>query len=495
MRKTLGRSVITGVGWTFTGAITVRIMQFLVTIVLARLLAPSVFGLFALGTMIVTALTLFRDLGFGQALIYHKTDVQKNAETTFLMSAIFGFSAWAVIYAASPIISMVFGGPAFIWPLRIMSFSVVLSSLATVPSTLLEKDLEFKRRALPELAMGLSYAAVSITLAYRGLGVWSLVIGHLSSVAISAIVTWMVAGWKPAASFHKESAKRTLSFGKPLMAATFLFLAFFYIDNAAIGRWLGVTILGYYSLAYTICNLPATNITHIVNKVMFPTYSKLNNDIPALRRAYTRTVKSISMLSFPVAIWLALAASDFVLGFFGSKWAPAIPMFRILAFYGMFRSIGATAGIVFMALGEPKWVYRLNFLQLGIAAPLVYPVAIKFGAVGVAVLFTCAYIIGTSMALWKVVKMLDMTVGGYVEMFKHPLIGSLCAVGVSFAITALILPDGLATALGSAILTLITYPLIAVSLDRESYRSAKSMLNPSAGHVYASAVPGKGSEE
>lgn len=495
MRKTLGRSVITGVGWTFMGATTVRVMQFLVTIVLARLLAPDAFGLFALGTMIITALTLFRDLGFGQALIYHKTDVQKNAETTFLFSAIFGISAWIVIFFISPLLAMVFGGPALIWPLRVMSFSVVLSSFATVPSTLLEKELEFKRRALPELTMGLTYAAVSIALAYKGYGVWSLVIGHIASTAMASAVAWTVAKWKPVASFHKESAKRTLSYGKPLMAATVLFLAFFYIDHAAIGRWLGVTALGYYSLTYTICNLPATNITHVVNKVMFPTYSKLNDDMAALRRAYTRTVKSISMLSFPVAIWLALVANDFVIGFFGTKWSPAIPIFRVLAFYGMFRSVGATAGNIFLALGQPRWVYRLNCLQLAIAVPLVYPVAMKFGTVGVAVLFTLAYTIGTSLALWKVVRVLEMTVWEYIGMFKLPMIGSISTIAASYAVAAILLPDGLATAVGSAVLSLIAYPLVAIGLDRESFKTARSMLSPAAGRVCAATPQGKGASE
>jgi O-antigen/teichoic acid export membrane protein len=144
MKQTLGRKVVTGVGWTLGSSITVRLMQFLVTIVLARLLAPSAFGLFALGAMVVQATALFRDLGFGQALIYHKTDVQRNAETTFVMSGLFGFVAWGGIYLASPLVAKVFGNPNLLWPLRVMSFSIVLSSLATVPSILLEKELKFR---------------------------------------------------------------------------------------------------------------------------------------------------------------------------------------------------------------------------------------------------------------------------------------------------------------------------------------------------------------
>lgn len=494
MKRTLGRQVITGLGWTLGSAVSVRLMQLLVTIILARLLVPAEFGLFAIGTMLVTAIALFRDFGFGQALIFHKTDVQRNAETTLVMSTVFGVVAWGAMYAMAPLIAAVFENRQLIWPLRAMSFSVVISSLATVPSLLLERDLEFRKRAMPEFVAGLSYAAVSIVLALRGFGVWSLVAGHLASNAASAVVTWHVARWAPAVSFHRDSAKKTLSFGKPLMAASVLFLAFYYIDQAAIGKWLGVTALGYYNLAFTICSLPATNITHVVNRVMYPTYSMLNDDIRALRDAYTRTVKSISILSFPIAIWFYVASPDFVVGFFGEKWLPAIPLFRVLAFYGMFRSIGATAGSVFMALGEPKWVYRLNSLQLLIAAPLVYPVAINYGTFGVAMLFTLAYTTGTSLALWKVVRLLDMTVLEYTRMFRGPIITSVIAVLGSFFIANHFLPSRSMVAIGSAGLAGIVYIFLVLKFDGDTYRAARAILKPIDPKVYGAVAQGKAIE-
>lgn len=494
MRQRLGRKVITGVGWTLASSITVRLLQFLVTVVLARLLAPSAFGLFALCAMIIIAIQMFRDLGFGQALIYHKTDVQKNAETTFVMSGLFGFVAWGVMWIMSPIVAKVFGNAALIWPLRIMSSSVVLSSLATVPSIMLERELEFRKRAMPEFALGISYATVAIILAVKGFGIWSLVWGQVASVFAQSTVTWLVAGWKPAVSFHKSNAARTLNYGKPLMAASVLYLAFFYVDNAAIGKWLGVTALGFYNLAFTICNLPATNITHVVNKVMYPAYSKLNDNMPAMRDAYTKTIKSIALLTFPIAFWIFLASGDMVHGFFGPKWAPTIPLFRVLAFYGLFRSIGATAGSVFMAVGEPKWVYRLNSIQLAVAVPLVYPVAMHYGTFGVATLFTLAYTTGTALALWKVVKILGMTVQEYAGMFRTPILATLITVVPLFLIAKLLLPSGIGVTIGSVLLLAASYPFVAIALDRETYQAARSILKPPT-HVYEAVASGNVTSE
>ena len=489
------RKVAAGVGWTFVSAVSVRLMQFAVTIALARLLAPAQFGLFALAMMVITAVTLFRDLGLGQALIYHKTDVRRDAETTFVIASAFGLAAWAAVYAASPLVAALFGNNALIWPLRLMSFSVVISSLATVPSVLLEKELEFRKRAMPEFAMGLSYATVSILFAVAGMGVWSLVAGHIASTAASAAVAWRVSGWKPSVSFHRESARRILAYGRPLMAASLFFFVFFYIDNAAIGKWLGVTILGYYSLAFTICNIPATNITHVVNRVMYPAYSKLNEDVSAVKEAYMRTVKSVALLSFPIGIWVCLAAGDFVVGFFGDKWRPAVPLFRVLAFYGTIRSIGSTTSSIFMALGQPKWVYRLSSLQLTIAVPLVYPAAMRYGAYGVAILFASAYTAGASLGLWKAARMLGLSAREFGGMFKSTLVAAPIAVGASFAASELALPPGAGAAIGSAILALISYPLMMLALDRETYRIARPFLTLSGRRVYREKSPGKRASE
>jgi O-antigen/teichoic acid export membrane protein len=492
MGSVLGKRIVSGVGWTLAGSIAVRLMQLLVTVVLARILPPSAFGLFALGQMIVIALTLFRELGFGQALIYHKENIQRDAETTFVLSSAFGILAWACVYVTSPLIASVFGGSSLIWPLRIMSLSVTLTAFSTVPSTLLEKELRFRRRALPEFALGITYAIVSITLAVYGFGVWSLVYGYLASTAASSIVMWLVAGWKPVVSFHLDSAYRTLGFGKYLMASSMLGLIFFYTDNASVGRWLGVTALGFYNLAYTVCNLPATNISNMINKVMYPAYSKLNDNIAAMRSAYISTVKSIALISFPIAAWLALAPGDFVRGFLNDKWLPAIPLFRILAFYGMFRSIGATAGSVFMAVGQPKWIYKLNIVQLIIAVPLVYPVAIRYGTIGVAVLFTIAYIAGTSLALWKALHILEMTILEFIVAFRTPFIATATVIA-SYLIADHILPSGIAVAATSAFLSLVSYTTAVIMLDKEAYRNARSILSPKLGEVYANIDEGKGS--
>lgn len=428
--RSLQSKVISGVGWTFMASTSAKLLNFFVTLVLARLLAPEDFGLFALGFMLVTAVAIFRDYGLTQSLIYQKGDVTTYAHSTFVMSACFGVGAWVLIYVLAPVVAKVFGNQELTSPLRLMSVSLVFSSLVMVQSALLEKELEFKRRAAPEFANGIAYAVVSISLAYAGMGVWSMVTGHVAGALAGAVTTAVVADYRPKLEFHGKSAKKTMSYARHLMIASVLTLAFFYIDQAAIGKFLGVVSLGYYSLAFTICNLPATNITHVVNKVMFPAYSQMNTDIPAMRQAYLRTIHSIAVFSVPIAFATWAAAPDFVHTFLKPKWYPAIPLFMVLPLYGLVRSIGATAGSIFMAVGDPKWVYRTNAVMVIMAAPLVYSAAIRYGVMGVAVLFTVAYISGTTLALRKAAHILGMSFFGYWPSVRSSLIASVLSVAL-----------------------------------------------------------------
>jgi O-antigen/teichoic acid export membrane protein len=356
-----------------------------------------------------------------------------------------------------------------------MSISVIISSFGVVSAAILERELEFRKRTIPEMAMGVSQAVVSIILAVLGCGVWSLVIGNIVSTFVSTAWTWRLAGWKPDFSFDSDDAKRIIAFGKPLMASALLILVFFYVDQAAVGRWVGVAAVGYYSMAFSLCHLPATNISFVVNRVMYPAYTRLNEDIASLRKAYTQAAGSISLISVPLAFWMMFFAHDIVIGFLGTKWLPAVPLIRILAFYGMFRSIATTAASVFMAIGQPKWSYRVSCVQIAIALPFVYPVAVHYGASGVAILFTLAYSVGGTVALVKVSHLLESSASELAGLFSFPVIASGVIVAASFGISRFF-PPGMLTIVISTSVVLILYTLAVLAFDRKSVDTAKWIL-------------------
>lgn len=481
--RTIGGKVVSGVGWTFVATALARLVQLVVTIALARMLAPADFGHFALLLMVVNAVALFRDYGLSQSLIYQKGEISGYAHSTFIMSGVYGIAAWLIIFAVAPLLDFIFTSADLVLPLRVMSISLLFSSLVMVPAALLEKELEFRKRALPEFANPVCYAAVAIILAHAGYGVWSLIAGHIVGTAVGSATIWLVAPYRPRIRFSGKCAKTSLSYGRHLMFASVAIFAFFYIDHALIGHFLGVAPLGLYSLAFTVCNLPATNLTHVVNRVMFPAYTILNDDIQAMRNAYLNVLTLISLVSFPLALGIAAAAPDFVHAFFKPRWHPAIPLFQILAFYGLFRSVGATVGSIFMASGQPKWVYRTNGLMLVIALPLVYPVTAAYGVKGVAILFTLSYAIGMSAALNKTASILKMGWRGYASALKSTFAASLLSVGLAYLLVSIL---ELASILRLAVFAVLMIPLYCATiylLDRnviQLLRSAKQHVNSSA---------------
>lgn len=476
MRKELRTRAVKGVGWAFFSSTVVRGVQIITTLTLARLLMPADFGIFSLSSLIVSALVIFRDVGFAQVIIYRQDDPGKSASTAFMLSMLTSAFLSVLLFVAAPFLGSAFGETAIISPIKAMAPTMLISGAANVPLALLDKELRFRTRAVPELVGALTYAIISIMSATFGLRAWSLVIGWIAMTVATTIATWWVVSWRPALEFDRAEARVIVGYGKHLMVASLVVFAFFQIDKAAIGAWLGVVQLGFYSMAFTVCNLPATNLSHVVNRVMFPTYSILQNDLTEMRQVYLRTIKWISLVAFPAAVGIYVLAGPVVTVFYGDKWLPAIPLFHVLAVYGLIRSIGSTASAVFMSTGNPRYVQRVSTLQLVAAVPFLYTFATRWGPLGVAWLFTGAYAIGTLYALSRVQRILGIYAVQYVKTVT-PSLSSAAAAGVVAWTPAGVLGEArVLTVFLTAVLVVAAYFFSISVTDRSAAREFRAML-------------------
>jgi len=451
-------------------------LQIITTLILAKLLVPADFGIFALASVLINAAALVRDLGFAQVLIYQQRDIRRSANTAFVLSLATSCVLALLLVITAPAVGSLFGTGDIVGPIRAMSMALIVSGAANVPLALLDRDLKFRKRAVPELAGASTYAIVSIVLATIGLGAWSMVMGWMAMAVTSTLFTWLVSRWRPTLEFDPADARVIVAYGKHLMVASLVTFTFFHIDKASIGKWIGVTSLGFYGLAFSVCNLPATNLSHVISRVMFPTYSKLQDDLQEMRTVYLRTIKYISLAAFPAAVGIMILAGPAIKAFYGAKWVPAIPLFQVLAFYGLVRSIGSTAGAVFMSTGEPRLVRKVGTLELVLAAPLVYPVAQRFGVVGVAVLFTLAYAAGTAYALANVQRILKLRTRSYVGAAAAPFAASgLAGIASWFTFAGAGGSTGF-TVVASAAALGCAYGLLIFVLDRSAYADVLALL-------------------
>jgi O-antigen/teichoic acid export membrane protein len=374
---------------------------------------------------------LFADMGFGQVLVYLHGDIKKSANTAFILCTGTVAAFAVLLWIGAPLIGVAFSEPAVVWPLRAMAPVLILVGANAVPAVLLDKDLKFKKKALIEVPGAFAYAVVAISLASLDYGIWSLVLSWNVMTVISCAITWAISPWRPKFEFGMPESRKIIVYGSHLIAGTITAFAFLQIDKLSIGKWLGMTQLGYYSVAFTVCNLPVTNLTAVVNRVMFPAYSRLVG-LSEIREMYLRMAKHLALIVFPAAMCFILLSKPIIHVVYGAKWAPAVPFFYVLAIFGLFRAFGTTSDAVFMATDNPALIRKVNLIQLVIAGIFVYPVASLMGTLWVAILFTFTALVGTAFALFKVHRMLKIRLANWADILGTPSIATILAGSIAF---------------------------------------------------------------
>jgi O-antigen/teichoic acid export membrane protein len=391
----LVKKAVHGMGWVFLFSMATRGGRFLTTLILARLLDPADFGLVAIGILVINTLGMFRDMGLGAALIFQKKDIEKAANTSLILFPIIGLVLFATSYILAPFSAAFFNNDESESVIRYLSVTLLLVCTGLTPSILLDRELNFKRQTFPEVGSIVVYAAIAIPLAYGGFGVWSIVWGKIISEVAWVAITWAVSPWKLSLEFDWAIAKEMLKYGRHIMGVTMISFLLSNVDNGFVGKLLGATSLGFYTIAFNVSNLPALNITQLVNRVMFPTYSKLQEQKETLVRVYMKSIKYVSALSAPISLGMMVVAPELVTVFLGEKWAPAVSTLQILCIAGLFRSIRASMGPLLAALGRPDLLAKYSLYELVMMCVLLYPFSINYGIFGAGLAVTISVVIFT----------------------------------------------------------------------------------------------------
>jgi len=423
--KVLEQKTVHGVTCVALITIIRRFLNFIVKIILARLLEPTDFGLVAIGLLVINTFDLFRELGFSSALIYKGDDSEHTAaNTAFIILPIIGTILFVVSYISAHYIATFFNNPTIEHIIRILSLTFIISSFGNVPYTLIEKELEFKKEVLPETISRIGYACVAIGLALLGYGVWSIVYGQVISVALLTVFVWLVSDWRPSFNFDITVAKDLFGYGKHALAASIFVFIVTNIDDAIIGKIIGITALGFYTVAYSIATLPTTNITYLVTKVAFPMYSKLREDERVLKKAFLKTVNYVAMICIPVSFGIFILAPEIIHVVFGDKWSPSIPLLQILCVYALSRSLLASCGSVMYAVGRPDINKNIMF-SASILSTIMIPIfALKVGLIGATIAVALVYIFILFMQYYYALGLVRAGFFDLIRVLYKPFIAS-----------------------------------------------------------------------
>lgn len=431
--------------WAFASTAGTRIISLLSLAVLARLLAPSDFGLLAFALVYITYAETIGDLGTAVALIYWPERRDDAAQVTFVINIVMGILWCGGTLLLAPFIADFFNNPEAAPIVRVLALAFLVKYAGNTHDALAQKDLRFKARAIPELGLTATKAAISIALAYAGLGAWSLVWGHLLGLTVWTIGAWVIVPWRPGFRFPRGLLVPMLRYGQGIIGVNVIAAVVHHSDLLIVGRMLGARALGLYQIAYKIPEASVSVILWVASKVLFPAFSKMQHSGEGLRYAYLKALRYVSFVTVPMAAGLFVTAEPLVIVFFGAKWVDAVPLLQWLALYAGLRSLGTHAGDVLKATGRSGLLAGLGLLK----AAILLPALIAAGTAGVEqVAMTMALVTLVTVAINLVVvqRLLQFRWAELLGSLRTSVIGGIMLVATGVALLQLIgdLPPALA---------------------------------------------------
>jgi PST family polysaccharide transporter len=422
-----------GVFWSAAGNWGYQLTTLIVFVILSRQLSPEAFGLVALATVFTALMKLIAEQGLVDAVVQRANIEPEHLDTAFWISLGFGTVLAGLLAASAGFIADLVDEPDVAPVLMWLSLSLVVAGFSSVQRAILTRDLQFASLTLRTLSSVLAGAVVGITAAFMGFGVWSLVAQLLTIEVVGAIALWSASDWRPGMRFSVRHGREMISFGVNVVGFRLLRFANTRVDNLVIGSALGVKPLGYYVVAYRLLELMINTTTSIMGSVIFPVFSRMQDDRKRVRNAYYDSIRLSSAIAFPSFLGLLAIAPEVTLFIFGSQWEPSIPVMRVLALAGLVNSIMFVNGIVMKALGKPSW--RLAIA--GVTSALLvasFVGVVQRGILAVATAFAIVTLVVAPLWLIGAHRLIGLEAGRYIRQLVGPLVASSVMIGLVFVL-------------------------------------------------------------
>jgi PST family polysaccharide transporter len=440
----LRSKMLSAAAWSAFSSVSRQVVQFTLSVVLARLLTPQDFGLIGMILVFTGFAQLLSDLGLGPALI------QKIETDSLLLSTVFWINISAgicltIVFAAfSPLFATLYHQPQLQSVSFVISTIFLISSLNVVQNALLQKKLDFKNLAKVEITATLISGILAIALAVSGAGVWSLVWQTIAYASVSAAIMWLITDWKPLYAFSWKKLNTLMGFGTNLMGFNIFNYLVRNMDNFLVGKYLGTAPLGIYARAYGLMLLPLAQVSTMVSRVAFPAMASIQGDIPRLRNLFLSANRIIGLVAFPIMAGLFAVADHFIIVVYGEKWIAVTPVLRILCITGILQPIGTTVGCIYTSLGRTDIMMKWGLFS-GIIYILSFIIGLHWGIIGVAASYTIAGYCILQYPAWRIPgRLINLT---FREMFLNitpPLLCSfvmvLCLWGLGLAMHRVVSP-------------------------------------------------------
>ena len=363
MAERLERKVVSGVAWSLSEKLLTMVIQMAVSIIVARSLSPDDFGVMAILTFFMSVALTIVDSGFSQTLIRKANPTNEEYASVLGFNVVMSLLLYALLVAAAPYVASFYDSSIIEDVAPILFLVLPINSLCVVQTVLFTREFRFALLSKTVFAASLISGVVAIVMAVTGWGIWALVAQRLLMMGIKAVVFWWVRRWRCGVGFSLAALREMLPFSMRLLATDLIAAIYNNVAQLFIAKMHSTNLLGFYSQAQKLKDLPVISTVQAIQGVTYPALSQLADDDEKFDAAYRRIVRLLSYLIFPVMLGLIAIADDMFLLLLGERWMPTVPYFEILALSGMAYPLSVVAYNVLKVRSDGRIIVRLEIVR------------------------------------------------------------------------------------------------------------------------------------
>ena len=473
----LKKQSYSAVRWTTLSMVGKSGLQFLQVIILARLLAPSDFGLIAIVIAVISLAQIFSDMGVSTAIIHYQEISQEALSSLYWLNVLAGCVLMLVVMLLSPLVAYLYGYSELENVFMVTSIYFVIVAAGQQLRVVAEKELQFSKLARIELIAALMGFIVAVAWAMIWPGVYALVAGLLVTALTITVLSWiyLACDWRPMCRLYYADVRRFLGFGSYMMGNNIINVLNSQADVLIGGRYLSATELGVYSLPRDLSLRLAGTINPILTRVGFPVMAKVQGDKKKLKSVYLKTIRMASSVNFPLYIGMAVFAPEAVTVIFGDQWQESVPILRILAIWGLLRSTGNPIGSLLFALGKAALAFKWNLILTLIIIPSLWYGA-SYGAHGIA--YTMLFLSLIFLVPGWFILVRPVCGAGFFEYFEQMLIPLVVsAISVLFGYLSVFnMENHLMRLIVATVASCLMYIFLSKWINRSWYMAMKQLL-------------------
>ncbi len=417
----IGSKVVTAIRWFALIKVLSQAFSWVITFYIMTILVESDYGLFAMATVFISFVLLISELGLSSALMQKKNITLLHQRQIFGLVIIVGVVITTAIVIAAPFIADFYRDERLTALITVLGLQFILIPFYVVPRATMERNLNFKSRAIIELIASVISSFITLYCATIGLGVWALIFGHITTVICSVIGYNYANPFKHLPTFNFKGVRGMLSFGGFTMGSRWLWFFSSNADMIIAGRLLNIDTVGLYKFATHIASLPAQKISPIINQIAFPAFAKIQDDREQVADHYLKAVGLLSMISFPI-LWGLASISSFIPSYLGEHWSGAIPALRVLCFVLPLRMLNGLTPSITGALGHPEKDFK-NQVWLFVTMVSAYYIGCETGGLmGLVYAWAIGFPLVVGRNLYYTLPIINLTLLDLLKQMAIPLI-------------------------------------------------------------------------